>query len=69
MRNADDFARHGQEIARILSASGIPARWVECRTNWPWAEVFDVIDAADERIAQAAADAIALALASADHAA
>jgi hypothetical protein len=61
LRDESERRRRGERISTLLRTSGIDARWVECKTSWLWADVRDVIEASDERAAQAAADMIALA--------
>ena len=61
MRDARERRRRGERIASLLRRAGVDARWVECKTSWLWADVLDVIEAADDRTARAAADLIALA--------
>lgn len=69
LRDEDDRRRHGERIDALLRASDLSVRWIECKTSWLWPGVLDVIEASDERAAQAAADVIALANASVEQAA
>lgn len=65
----DATRRHGEHVDALLRAARIDARWVETRTSFLNSAVVDVIDARDDRTAQAAADVIALAHASVEEAA
>ena len=68
LRDKRERRLRGERIDALLRGAGIDARWVDCKTSWLWADALDVIEAADDRTARAAADVIALAETS-DHAA
>ena len=68
-RGSEALRRHGERVGAMLKAAGVEAQWVECRTSWISAGVVDVIQAPDDRTAQAAADLIALTHASIEEAA
>src|SRR2546425_11491204 len=57
-RSAEAVRRHGERVAAMLKAAGVEAQWVECRTSWVSAGPVDVIQAPDDRTAQAAAGPI-----------
>ena len=69
LRDKRERRRRGERIDALLRGAGIDARWVDCKTSWLWADVLDIIEAADDRAARAAADLIALSVASVEHAA
>ena len=60
LKDEEERRRRGERIEKALRGAGVNARWIESKTSWLSPEVVDLIEAPDDRAAQAAADLIAL---------